>query len=229
VTEAAPDYAAPLTGWRLWLLDSDDEGPVLTSPVATSRWPARVATTASCRAGCERPPAWECGCGLYATAHLRRLLTTGVTAGVVLGCAALWGRVVEATEGWRAERGYPLVLFAPTVDHGGRFDVQQAVLWRALVRRPGITPPPDPPDAATLRALAHRYAVPVHAVPTLRRGHAAWMDGPATVVRDEAARGLAARRLGDGHARLRFERAVEDLLAVLDRQRPPDGPPPIIA
>lgn len=188
-----------------------------------------MATTASCRAGCERPPAWECGCGLYATAHLHRLLTTGVTAGVVLGCTALWGRVVEATEGWRAERGYPLVLFAPTAEHVDRFDAQQAALWRTLVRRPGIAPQPDPPDATTLRTLAHRYAVPVHAVPTLRRGHAEQTDGPATVVRNEAARGLAARRLGDGHARLRFDRAVEDLLAVLHRRHPPDGPPPIVA
>jgi hypothetical protein len=218
----APDLAAPVTGWRLWLLDSDDDGPVLTSPVATSRWPAREATTASCRAGCERPPAWECGCGLYATAHVGRLLTTGVTAGLVLGCTALWGRVVEATEGWRAERGYPLVLFAPTVDRRDRFDAQHAVLWRTLVHRPGVAPQPDPPDEATLRALARRYAVPAHPVPTLRQAHAPRMDGPATVLRDEAARGLAARRLGDGHARRRFDRAVDDLLAALDRRPPPE-------
>jgi hypothetical protein len=37
----------------------------------------------------------------------------------------------------------------------------------------------------------------------------------AAAVRDEAARGLAARRLGDRDADARFTRAVEDMLAAL--------------
>ncbi|WP_433787120.1 hypothetical protein ACQPX6_09820 [Actinomycetospora sp. CA-101289] len=215
----APDLAIPVVGWRLWLLDADDDGPALTAPRAMTPWPARVATTAACRAGCGRPPSWGCRCGLYATAQLDHLLTDVVTAGAVLGATALWGRVVEATEGWRAERGYPLVLFAPTVDRRDRGEVLHVALPRLTPGRDDDQASPATPDEGALRALARRYAIPVHTVPSLPPYHAPTMAGPAATLRDEAARGLAARRLGDGAARLRFDRAVEGLLAVLDQRR----------
>lgn len=223
----APDLAVPVAGWRVWLVAQDEHGPTLLSPVTASTWPARTATLASCRSGCPRPPAWDCACGLYATAEIERLGPT-FGGGTVLGCAALWGRVVEATEGWRGQRGYPLVLVAPTgtgshrrgwVPHARR----RAQALNPHLRALGRT------DEDTVRALGRRYAVPAHTLV----GPPARLEGsPVAVraegVRREAVRGLAARRSGDGDARDRFDRAVDALVSVLREQQPPAGPTPPI-
>ena len=73
------------------------------------------------------------------------------------------------------------------------------------------------PVAATTAALGRRYAVPAHPLPAVPR-LAVWesdVAGRAAAVRDEAARGLGARRLGDRDADARFSRTVEDMLAAL--------------
>jgi hypothetical protein len=217
VTEA-PDLATPIAGWRVWLMGADEDGPTLVSPVAPFTWPSRTATTAGCRSGCPDAPAWECHCGLYATADLRLVAPMVISAGAILGCTALWGRVVEATDGWRAEHAYPLVLFAPTVEGDDRRR-QKSYLALARIRSsrlPGSRPV-GPPDAATTRALGRRYAVPAHPLPRIPR-LAVWesaVSDRAEAVRDEAARGLASRRLGDRDAEDRFAHAVEDMLAAL--------------
>ena len=136
----------------------------------------------------------------------------------ILGCAALWGRVVEATDGWRGERGYPLVLFAPTTDGGDRRrrDPSLALARFRSSRLPGSRPV-GLPVAATTAALGRRYAVPAHPLPAVPR-LAVWesdVAGRAAAVRDEAARGLGARRLGDRNADARFSRTVEAMLAAL--------------
>jgi hypothetical protein len=54
----------------------------------------------------------------------------------ILGCAALWGEVVEGTRGWRASHGYP----------------------RLLIADPGV-------GRRALTRLGDRYGVPVHVSP----------------------------------------------------------------
>jgi hypothetical protein len=231
---AAPDLAAPIAGWRLWHLGIDDDGPVLVSPLRPVTWTPRRVVTASCPTGCAEPPDWDCTCGLYATADLA-LLAGHRPAPVVLGATALWGRVVEATAGWRAERAYPLVLFAVADDVG--------------TEGPGVPAGPyaGPLDVSLLRTLGERYGVPVHPLRSTRRDplHPAdpsvrqsrrWRgtyadvvaDRPPTAmrraadaVRHEAAEGLGARRLGDRAAQHRLDEAVEHLVAALRPEPPP--------
>jgi hypothetical protein len=253
VTEA-PDLAAPVVGWRIWHVGRDAEGPVLRSPVAPASWPPRAAMTAAChRGGCPAPPAWECSCGLYALAHPGPGIVEPGHA-EVLGCTALWGRVVEATGGWRAERAYPLLLFGATGEDLDPADMPTSALARrlAMVGTGAV----GSSDAADLRELERRYGVPVHLLPgedlVPRRPPAgpssAFRDRPrrarvseparwdvvlrrATAVRDEAGRGLAARRLGDVGARRRLDMAIAAFVAALRSGPPddPDGPPPLAA
>jgi hypothetical protein len=242
---AAPDLAAPIAGWRVWRLEKDEGGPVLASPMKPLAWAPRRAATASCAAGCAGPPGWDCHCGLYALADLADLAGLATDhVSTVIGCTALWGRVVEATNGWRAERAYPLVLFVHRVDRA----VPTRMLAAAL--RLGTVIPDEllgGSRADVCRALGDRYGVPVHELPSTRqdplhpgdpsvRQSRRWRgtyadvvaDRPsraladaAEVLRGEAGQGLAARRLGDREARRRFEGAVARLVATLQPEPPP--------
>lgn len=64
-------------------------------------------------------PAADCVCGIYGAARIdlaRPFLGAPGRDAVlwrVLGSVALWGRVVEAELGWRAELGYPTGLYVP--------------------------------------------------------------------------------------------------------------------
>ncbi|WP_133824846.1 hypothetical protein [Actinomycetospora succinea] len=233
----APDTAVPVVGWRVWRLGGDRTGPELVSPAVTAGWPARTAMTAACRRGCPSAPAWDCGCGLYATTTLDLLLPSFTDAGAVLGCVALWGRVVEADRGWRAEHAYPLLALAPRPDAVAQAlerSLTEQALERYLsrgalrvqrVRLLARLRSSARPDADVVHALGTRYGVPAHLVGgALPSVPDAVVARRAEAVRDEAARGLAARRLGDAHARRRFDRAVEDLVAALGRRADPGSP-----
>jgi hypothetical protein len=228
----APDAAIPVVGWRLWLLGGDRTAPGLVSPAVTASWPPRTAMTAACARGCTDPPGWDCACGLYATAGLERLLLSVGGDGAVLGCVALWGRVVEADDGWRAEHAYPLALLAPRrrpLDQALEQYLSPGLARMRRTRRLARGARTEPPDDTTLRALGERYGVPARAVAgVLPRMPDRVVAHRAAALRDEAARGLPHRRLGDAHARYRFTRAVEDLVAAFERWSEP-GPPPVTA
>ncbi|MEJ2860642.1 hypothetical protein [Actinomycetospora flava] len=217
--DTAPDTATPVVGWRLWLLAGDPAEPELCSPAVPGVWRHRTAMTAACTRGCARSPARDCGCGLYATATPERLLAGFAEDGTVLGCVALWGRVVEADHGWRGEDGYPLVLLVSRPDPAEDYlspSLAHARRVRRLVRAGG----PAAYDDTALRTLGDRYGTPVRpvtgALASLR--HDGSVTRTAAALRDEAAGGLAARRLGDVAARRRLVRAVEDVAAVLERR-----------
>jgi hypothetical protein len=145
---AAPDYAQPLEGWRVWLV-ADLEGDArLVSVVYHVPWPARRALAGECLARelrfprlRQRPrpvehtaPQAECACGIYATRELNSALeyladcgTRGrhVAAGWpivqrALGRVHLWGKVVECDVGWRGALAYPERLFLPERTWNGK-------------------------------------------------------------------------------------------------------------
>jgi hypothetical protein len=222
----APDVAAPVAGWRAWSLADDGAGPVLESPLVSQWWPVRAPTTATCRYGCLETPSWSCTCGLYAMADVGRLDRTLVRRVPVLGCTALWGRVVECTRGWRAERGYPLFLLVAV---GAAVHLRRRALERRALREArGIhdfSPGPES-DREVTELLRRRYGVPVHLVSLdgLAAAHGAAARAPARAACDEAARGLAARRFGDRAAHDRLSGAVDELLRTLRGWPPPGWP-----
>lgn len=221
-----PDLAEPVTGWRVWQVRDVPGGPEIVSPVRPVSWPARRTMSAECALGCPTVPAPACRCGLYALADPVGLPPQTGGRFRVVGCTALWGRVVEHVDGFRAEHGYPLVLFV-------RADVR-ATMRRYLRRRYDLPGGPDSlddrctPAGLLARDLAARYGVPVGVIadqPALVgsfEGRAALLaagegradavaGGAARAVGREAVRGLAQRRAGDRGAHERLAVAAQDL------------------
>jgi hypothetical protein len=113
----APDYAAPLVGWRVWRVAETRVGLRLLSVVYDDVWLPRSEAVASCTHGHDAPES-ACACGIHALAD-RELAARYLVGrndpwvvGRVLGQVSLWGTVVECERGWRAERAYPLHLCA---------------------------------------------------------------------------------------------------------------------
>lgn len=83
-------------------------------------WPKREAFQSICPK-CDRPPELGCECGIYAfklhpgveLAPLAEVLLVRGEADAV-GKVALWGRVILAERGYRAEFAYPLQLIVPS-------------------------------------------------------------------------------------------------------------------
>lgn len=116
--ERVPDAIEPLTGYRMWHFARRGRRFELHSltcacprhcpwPDAGSDWV--VATCAEAGRWPHRAPDERCTCGVYAMASLRRLLERMTPAwgqydGSVIGRVDLAGKVIEHTDGFRAER-----------------------------------------------------------------------------------------------------------------------------
>lgn len=106
------DRSEALTGWRYWQLTDDRR----LRSVALRRfvWPPGQPLRAACVAGRHRPPAPGCGCGLYAAADLDGLRARDQCLSadpLVVGEVALWGEVLDADDGYRAELAEPASLW----------------------------------------------------------------------------------------------------------------------
>jgi hypothetical protein len=162
-----PDFAAACVGWRVWDVVALDGGHRLCSLNFWTIWLPRRETVAVCRRALVEldragvpghdAPALRCTCGLYATRTAADVLAYASQFPLrrdalhrVVGRVRLWGTVVEADAGWRAERAYPAALFVPT-GQGGR------------IPRPGRLPRPRVPLAGLADGLA-AYGVPVEVV-----------------------------------------------------------------
>lgn len=165
----APDYVAPLEGWRLWHVVERDGELRLVSPLYRIQWPARRELVAACRRGLEpglslHPPRTRhaapspgCGCGIYgscgpvqAAAYMSRFFKQREdVVHRVIGTVSLWGDVVECDSGWRASYAYPRRLYVP-LPQGRRFALRG-------LRRPAI------PAVEIALELAD-YGVPVDLV-----------------------------------------------------------------
>lgn len=99
----------PIHAWRTWTLwGSRDAANIRLVPIAGDGkpWPPRQPARASCtRHRSHVLPELECTCGLHAVTNADALRRTRDPA--VLGTVALWGRVIEHEDGYRAALAYP--------------------------------------------------------------------------------------------------------------------------
>lgn len=163
VSLQAPDYVAPTIGWRVWNVVDVDGALRLSSLLYHSHWSPQEEVAATCRRSLaylpwgrmpiHTAPASDCVCGIYGAMHSEQarpfLWAPGTDSASyrVLGRVALWGRVVQAQAGWRAEFGYPDRLYVAARNRYARQG------WRRRRLRP----------ADVARELA-AYRVPVEVV-----------------------------------------------------------------
>ena len=118
VTGKAPDFPQTRLALRAWQFDRSRL--VLRSLNAPGRkaawlakamaspggeWPYRRVLTAACRSGEKHDdpvPGRECSCGIYATTDLDVISSYLSRAAPVLGVVEMGGRVIPATQGYRA-------------------------------------------------------------------------------------------------------------------------------
>lgn len=127
---ALPDVAGTVPGWRTWDIDPEGvpldgvQGPVLRSVTKRSYiWIPREVQEATCKKGTHSggSPEERCTCGLYSAKDYDHLMSMsyhqydGELDGfyTAVGEVANWGKVVEGTQGWRAQFSYPRVLYVP--------------------------------------------------------------------------------------------------------------------
>ena len=119
--------AAPVIGWRVWIVSATAEGLRLGSVLHDQVWTPGTTALASCRRHDDffaepmaphLTPSADCGCGFHAardpvdaTSYLQGR-DEPATVCRLLGEVALWGRLVETETGWRAAAAYPVRLYA---------------------------------------------------------------------------------------------------------------------
>lgn len=168
----APDGMEPLVGWRYWRV----AGSALTSLTRSVYWPALERYEADCRLTPRHGavPAAECHCGIYAARGLdtlKELATPNVRVPLVVGKVALWGRVIPAERGYRAQYGYPKRLWLvweslEPLEQPGARRVELAAAYGvpvefcdaewALSSHPGLRLPPRPGAQPDLRPTPRR-------------------------------------------------------------------------
>jgi hypothetical protein len=136
----APDFIEPVVGWRAWLVSEVEGRPLLDGVVFHRIWRPGTPLVAEClhfRARLLRPwrrrepdhgaPGLVCKCGIYAAAEAGEALRYARPGWLpepvrrpvlhrVIGRVALWGKVVECDQGWRASHAYPERLLVPARD-----------------------------------------------------------------------------------------------------------------
>ena len=121
---SAPDFHEPVVAWRVWRIFEDSRRYVLMSLHHDVAWPAGAPLVAGCNRASSgallrhTAPGRECRCGVYATRLEDIDLETlwefpRSFCPFALGRVSLWGSVVEAERGWRAQVAYPERIFLP--------------------------------------------------------------------------------------------------------------------
>jgi len=120
-----PDIVGHVEGWRAWNVDREPPAfgttPKLYSATYGYYWTPRVRARAECnRGGDDHVPGEQCSCGFYAAKTLPHLRSMGYSSYheegpqvTIVGQLAMWGKVIEGTQGWRSEYAYPVKLFVP--------------------------------------------------------------------------------------------------------------------
>lgn len=120
-----PDFAEPMVGWRAWGVAGNlrpGELPLLHSATYGAVWTPREPMVAVCKSNPDHVPGERCACGLYSAKTREHLQSMNYHRYgerrsrhefCVMGEVNLWGKIVEGTQGWRAQCGYPKKLYLP--------------------------------------------------------------------------------------------------------------------
>lgn len=125
-----PDVLGEVLAWRAWELVGTEQTPRLASVTASKAsirngeayaiWPTGRYFMAQCPNGhIEGLPVESCSCGLYAAKDMQQLIQLGYGAygagwqKKIVGQVAFSGKVIEGSQGWRAERGRVYRLWFP--------------------------------------------------------------------------------------------------------------------
>jgi hypothetical protein len=114
-----PDYISPVVAHRVWRWDATG-----LNSLNGEQWLPDRAVEGRCRVVpaarhvrvVDRPtevPDRDCTCGVYAAKNLEHLRELGYADRGTYGEVYLWGKVVEHTQGWRAQFAYPKNLVLP--------------------------------------------------------------------------------------------------------------------
>lgn len=120
----APDMVGVCEGWRAWTVDREaplyGTAPKLFSATYQYFWAPRQKARALCPRDDTHVPGEDCSCGFYAAKTLPELRKMGYHSYdengdtvTVVGQLAMWGKVIEGSQGWRSEYAYPAKLFVP--------------------------------------------------------------------------------------------------------------------
>jgi hypothetical protein len=122
----APDVIGTVMGWRAWGVPKElPEFGVAPKLYSVSHvryfWAPRQAALADCRTCGDDVPGEHCTCGFYSAKTYEHLTSMSYHlydadhSGMfhVVGQVANWGKVCEASQGWRSAKSYPTQLFVP--------------------------------------------------------------------------------------------------------------------
>src|SRR4051812_41772599 len=113
-----PDEIEAWEGWRAWKRAPHRRLGSMSGTV----WQPGRAMHAKCKRGDRHPaPDEDCTCGIYSADSLEHLMALGYAAtalstNVVIGSLSLWGTIIVADLGFRAEYAYPYKLYVPPLD-----------------------------------------------------------------------------------------------------------------
>jgi hypothetical protein len=97
-------------GWRSWRVVNNR----LVSLTHDEVWPVgdQLRANAKLCGGRHKAPNAKCReCGIYAKKSLNGLIRSGYFDHDAFGMVSLWGRVVDSTDGYRAEFAYPKTIY----------------------------------------------------------------------------------------------------------------------
>jgi hypothetical protein len=106
-----PVYPEEFFGWRGWTVDKG----VLKSINGGDIWTPGQPFEAECASGrSHKQVPWpRCTCGLYSTKTLKKLQANGYHNLGAFGKVAIWGEIIEASDGYRSQFAYPILIYVP--------------------------------------------------------------------------------------------------------------------
>lgn len=107
-----PLYPDAIVGWRSWAVNNGR----LTSLTFEFGWPVGKELDAICTDR-HRCPSQRCQCGIYALKSLAILRKSSYFGYDCYGQVALWGKIIEGEDGYRAEFAYPKAIYVTYMNY----------------------------------------------------------------------------------------------------------------